>query len=277
MARLIEEHIDALWGRGEHATLHGWLDRLPAELVSSRPHLCILKAWYLFASGQLDAAEQLLRAAADTERSPTEREPASDLDRDKIRGRIATIRAFLAFYRGDVERIAEYARRALEHLPEQDLVWRSTATVVLGDAYGLSGQLEAALPVRREALAASKAVGNVYMILIASLKLAATLRQQGWLEQAIEVCRQHVQYAQEIGMSHAADVGCLLAIWGEALAELGDLDEALERAQRGVELAERGTDVIIIGWSYVCLVRVLVIRGDLPAAQEICRRAEEVD
>jgi LuxR family maltose regulon positive regulatory protein len=86
-----------------------------------------------------------------------------------------------------------------------------------------------------------------------------------------------VQFAQGIGMSHAADVGCLLAIWGEALAELGDLDEALERAQRGVELAERGTDVIIIGWSYVCLVRVLVFRGDLPAAQEICRRAEEVD
>jgi LuxR family maltose regulon positive regulatory protein len=200
MARLIEEHIDALWGRGEHATLHGWLDRLPAELVSSRPHLCILKAWYLFASGQLDATEQLLRAAVDTERSPTERDPASDLDRDKIRGRIATIRAFLAFYRGDVERIAEYAHRALEHLPEQDLVWRSTATVVLGDAYGLAGELEAAHPVRLQALAANKAVGNTYMILIAALKLAVTLRQQGWFEQSIEVCRRHVEYAQEIGM-----------------------------------------------------------------------------
>jgi LuxR family maltose regulon positive regulatory protein len=78
-------------------------------------------------------------------------------------------------------------------------------------------------------------------------------------------------------MSHAADVGCLLAIWGEALAELGDLDRALERAKKGVELAERGKDLMIIGWSYLCLVRVLISRGELSAAQEICQRTEDVD
>ena len=138
-------------------------------------------------------------------------------------------------------------------------------------------ELEAAHPVRLQALAASKAVGNTYMILIAALKLAVTLRQQGWFEQSIEVCRRHVEYAQEIGMSHASEAGCLLAIWGEALAELGDLDEALERAQRGVELAERGKDLMIVGWSHLCLVRVLISRGKLSAAQEICTRSENLD
>ena len=32
-AHLIEEHVDALWGRGEHAKLRRWLIKLPIELV----------------------------------------------------------------------------------------------------------------------------------------------------------------------------------------------------------------------------------------------------
>jgi LuxR family maltose regulon positive regulatory protein len=127
-----------------------------------------------------------------------------------------------------------------------------------------------------EALAASKAVGNIYMILIAGLKLAATLRAQGRLEQVMEVCQQQLQLADKIGMSHVAAVGCLLAIWGEALAEQDNLDEALEQATKGAELAERGKDVMVTGWSYVCLVRVLFSRGDLAGAQEIVQRTEDI-
>ncbi|NIQ89361.1 MAG: hypothetical protein GWN93_09970, partial [Deltaproteobacteria bacterium] len=48
-AYLIEEHVDALWQRGEHTKLRRWLAELPVELVFSKPQLCILHAWYLFA------------------------------------------------------------------------------------------------------------------------------------------------------------------------------------------------------------------------------------
>ena len=156
------------------------------------------------------------------------------------------------------------------------MIWRSAATVSLGDAYGFSGNVAAAYQVRVEALAASKAVGNIYMILIAGLKLAATLRTQGRLERVIEVCQQQLQLAQKVGMSHVEAVGWLLAIWGEALAEQDNLDGALEQASKGAELAERGKDVMVIGWSYVCLVRVLFSRGDLAGAQEIVQRTADV-
>jgi hypothetical protein len=60
----------------------------------------------------------------------------------------------------------------------------------LGDAYSFGGELAAAHRVQLETLEASKAAGNTYMILIASMKLAVTLRQQGWLERVIEICQQ---------------------------------------------------------------------------------------
>jgi hypothetical protein len=43
--------------------------------------------------------------------------------------------------------------------------------------------------------------------------------------------------------------GWLLAIWGEVLAELNDLDQAKRQAAKGVELTERGKDVAMLGWS----------------------------
>jgi len=194
----------------------------------------------------------------------------------KILGRTSTIRAFLAFYRGDAKRINQYAQQALEYLPEQDIVFRSTATVALGDAYSFIGEIESAYQFRLNALEASKAAGNFYMILIASMKLAVTMRQQGKLEHVIRICQQNFQLANERKLSQTPVLGWLLAIWGEVLAELDDLDEAINKAKSGTKLAELGRDLAMIGWSNLCLIRVLFSRGELAAAEDIIHMMENV-
>jgi LuxR family maltose regulon positive regulatory protein len=283
-AQLIEDNVDAIWQRGEHMKLRGWLAALSPKLVLSKPHLCILRAWDLFTSGQQEAAEQSLQAAegalgsgADqTVRTQSEGDQLSDSDKMKIKGRAAAIRAFLAFYRGDVPVLNQYARQALELLPEDDLTWRSTATVALGDGYSFMGDMEAANRVRLEALETSRAAGNDYMTLIAGMKLAVTLRQQGRLGQVIGICEQQLQLANKTGLSQTIVIGWLLAIWGEVLAEKNDLDEAIRLAEKGAELTGRGRDVAMIGWSYLCLIRVLFSRGELAAAEEIIEMMENI-
>jgi LuxR family maltose regulon positive regulatory protein len=64
-------------------------------------------------------------------------------------------------------------------------------------------------------------------------------------------------------------VGWLLAIWGEVLAEVDDLDGALQQVKKGVELTGRGSDVAMLTWRYLCLTRVLFSRGDMAGAEEI--------
>ncbi|MGD2179069.1 MAG: LuxR C-terminal-related transcriptional regulator, partial [Anaerolineae bacterium] len=284
-ARLIEGRADAMWQHGQHAKLRRWLDELPVELMLSKPHLCILRAWMFFTSGQQDAAEQSLEAAEKALRvgaelavdtAPGEQGRLSPSERMKIQGRAATIRAFLAFYRGDTRGTDEYARQALDYLPEDDLTWRSAATVALGDAYSFVGDLAAACRVRSEALDLSQAAGNIYIVLIASMKLAVTLRQQGRLEQVIEICRRQLRLANRSGLSQTDVVGWLLAIQSEVLAERDDLEEALDKAECGTELTKRGTDLATLGWSYLCLVRILFSIGDYHAAGEAVRRMEEI-
>jgi LuxR family maltose regulon positive regulatory protein len=77
-------------------------------------------------------------------------------------------------------------------------------------------------------------------------------------------------------MSGTEMVGWLLAIWGEVLAELGDLDGALCQAKKGIALTEKGSDVAMLTWSYMCLTRVLFSRGDFYAAHEIITATERI-
>jgi LuxR family maltose regulon positive regulatory protein len=281
---LIEAHFDVMYRHGEHAKLRRWLAELPDELVFSKPNLCFLFTWNLFSSGQLDEAENSLQAAErlldfNTDRkqaSPNERRHLSELDRKRLTGRASAIRAFLSSYRGDAPGTIQYARRALDDLPEQDLTWRSVATIALGDAYDVLGEASLAYQARLEALATSKATGDKYLILIATLKVAANLRMRGCLRQVVEICQTQMQRLKDNGLSQMIVTGWLLAIWGEALAELNDLEGAIEQARKGVQITGRGRDVAMIGWSNLCLMRVLFSRGDLVEAEEVIQMVENL-
>jgi LuxR family maltose regulon positive regulatory protein len=280
-AILVEQHFDATYQRGEHTKLRLWLAKLPVRLVYSKPQLCIFYAWNLFSSGQLDAAERSLRAAEKAlESSAVRKTDASSKDQGQLsgtdiltlQGRLAAMWAFLASYRGDVAGTIRYARQSLDDLPEQEYTWRSTAATALGDAYESKGEVAAAYQARLAALATSKASGDVYLTTLANLKVAVTLRMQGQLQRVIEICQRQMQRAKESGVSQTVVAGWLLAIWGEVLAETNDLDRALQQAIEGVELIDRSRDVAMLGWSNLCLIRVLFSRGELAAAEKVVQK-----
>jgi len=281
---LLEEQADALWERGERDKLESWLAKLPIELIFSKPLLCILFAWYQFSNGNRNAAERTLQAAEQVldpgtdipiETSPLDRENhLSDTDRMKLQGKAAAIRAFMASYRQDVSGIILHARRALEYLPEQDLPMRIIASIALGDAHDIKGEMPAVYQARLATIEMCRSADNPYYLIAANLTLAMALRVLGQLHRTIEVCQQQLQLAETSGLSQVELVGLVHAIWGEVLAELNDLDGAIHQVQRGLELTERGGDLAILRWSYQCLMRVLFSRGDAAAAKKVVQKME---
>jgi LuxR family maltose regulon positive regulatory protein len=271
-AELIEDQFVDKYERGSHTILRRWMAELPQELIFARPHLCILYAWNLFTSGQLDAADRSLQVVENL----LEKNQLTETDKRTLLGRASTIWAFIASYSGDMTGTIQYARRALDNLSEVELTWRSVASVALGDAFMNQGDMQAAYEARSEALIMTRSTGYAYLHLIANLRLAETLRQQGMLQQVIDICEQQMQRAKKSGISDSVVAGWLLAIWGEVLAELNDLDGANEKAKKGVELTEAGKDVAMVGWSNLCLVRVLFSRGDLVDAEEVIQKVEKI-
>ncbi|WP_420630268.1 LuxR C-terminal-related transcriptional regulator [Candidatus Leptofilum sp.] len=279
-ADLIEKAAETVWGRGEDTKLRQWLDTLPTGILFAKPQLCIFHAWSLLATGQQDAAERSLHIVDQVVNysiKPSAPGRLPDADTKQLRGRAAATRAFIAFYQGNVPGMIQFSQQALEHLPQKDAAWRSVATNILGDAYDFQGEVEAAYPARLEGVEASKAAGNCYQIIIANLKLALTLRTRGQLAQVVEICQQQLYIVDEYGNCPPVLVGWLMAVWGEALAEMNDLDGAIRQMKKGIALVERGGDLAMIGWSYICLIRVLFTQRDFAAAEEAIQKMEYID
>jgi LuxR family maltose regulon positive regulatory protein len=104
--------------------------------------------------------------------------------------------------------------------------------------------------------------------------LAEILRQQGKLQQVIDICEHQSIKADESGISETAIVGWLLGVWGEVLAELNDMNRALDKVKKGVELATRGGDLMHEVTSNLCLVRVLFSSGDITGAEDVIQSME---
>lgn len=280
---VLEGIAEDSWMGGEDTQFRRWLAVLPGEVLFSRPQLCIFHAWDLLASGEQNAAEQVLRAVEVMLESPNEHaltipaekwDPRPVLSREGLRGRAATTRAFAAFYRGQGAEITEQSQHALRLLSEQDHAWRSMAYHLRGDAFDFQGELTKAYDARLEGLDATGSRGNRYTRIIAHLKVAIILRNQGRLQRVEEICKQQMQMAEDGGLGQSALTGWLLGIWGEVLAELNDLEQALSKAEKGVAMTERGGDLAMLGWSYICLMRVLFSQRDFARVQETVHKLQ---
>jgi len=274
-ARLIQNIAADYWKRGEDSKLRRWLERLPPNLIAGNCLFCIYLTWCLLADGEVNEAQKALLAAEQALESMVQEESLPpDLSLEVLQGRIAAAHAFSAFYRGEFADLFHYAGQALELLPPEDLAWRSVATHFLGDAYDFQGDMVQAYPSRLQAVEASKATGNSYVSLISHLKLAIIMRRMGMLREVDALCRRQLQRAAEIGMAQTVLGGWLLAIWGETLVELNDLESAQAKAELSAERLEGDGDLAMIGSSYLGLIRIMFSCGRLAVAERYIHMIE---
>ncbi|MBO0787220.1 MAG: helix-turn-helix transcriptional regulator, partial [Actinobacteria bacterium] len=130
-ARLVEQHVEALLGRGESATLRRWLTSLPAEAVRGRPRLCLAQAYSAAMGYQLEALEALLydaerafAATGDQPYEPSLGRPHGDSVLANVPAGIAFLRASLARLSGDAALATGYNQQALAQLGEDDWLMR---------------------------------------------------------------------------------------------------------------------------------------------------------
>jgi len=282
---LIEPAVEPTWQRGEHKKIENWMRELPHEEIQRRPQLCIFYAWNLFAKGKQDEADAFLRSVEKELGLPDKQGEKSknklfarffEEDRKTFYGRAETMRSFMASYRSDAAGITRHAKTALEYLPESDKTWINTASMALGEAYVFTGNYKAAFKSRKESLQRIRPEENIYLYLNASMKLALNLRAQGRFNTVIQTCKKSLHLAEDNYLSNSTMAGWVLAIWGETLAEINDLNQAEQFLTKGVELTEIGDDVAMYSWSLKCLARVMYSTHNLEGVNAVIMKAKEL-
>jgi LuxR family maltose regulon positive regulatory protein len=282
VARLIEQHWDAMAWRSEDVTLRRWLQALPAELVRSRPRLCLAQAYGAILSGRLEAAEPLVadaeRALADSGDQPQEPyEPSVGRAVSLLANLPAAVTlapAMLARLRGDAERTAEFAQQALTHLTDADRTLRHFARYYLAMADWLRGRLVEAEHALAGLAAEQVAAGARYLVPLYH-DLGQVRRARGHLGAALRTYEDALGIASKGGRP-LPPAGIAHVDIAEVLYERGELDAALDHATQGVALSRQ------LGWArqlaagLAILAWIYQARGDRPAAMAAITEANEV-
>ena len=263
-AHLIEQQAREVLMRGETSTLLGWLQGLPDAVVHSRPYLGLARAWGLLIAGQLAAAEPCVQEAVRLA-------PAADM---RLHGEAAAISTFMATLKGDVAHAIEFARRALERLPADDLFLRGIVALNLGMAYDISEDIAAASQAYTEAQAIGQEAGNILVSLIAMVQLADLKVQQARLREAGDIYQQAIRLGAGPGKQLPV-TGMVYASLGRLLYEWNNLDGAAQCLTTCIELGRQweSTDMRLTG--SVDLAHVRQAQGDAKSARELSRQAEQ--
>jgi LuxR family maltose regulon positive regulatory protein len=271
----------------QEATLLGWLEALPDELLRFRPVLEVAYAHMLLASGTFKGVEDRLRDAerwlntmADGRAWPdtlaAEMVVVDDEAFRRLPGEIAIARAGLALARGDVPATVSYARRALDFAPEDDHLTRGGAAGFLGLAYWTSGDLEAAHRTYADGMASLQNAGNISDAINGAIALAAIRIAQGRLRQAMRTYEQALRLATEQGNLLLRGTADIYVGMSELHREGNDLEAAARLLMRSKGQGEHtGFPQNRYRWC-VAMARIREARGDLDGALDLLDDAERL-
>jgi LuxR family maltose regulon positive regulatory protein len=266
--RLIEGKGIPLHSRGAAASILDWLASLPKTVLDTRPSLWVRYARLSMVTGQTTGVEEKLQAAEAGLQG-------AELDartRDLI-GRIAAVRANLAWTQYQIETIIAQSRRALEYLDPDNLYFRFTAIWTLGFACLLQGDRAAAGKAFTEALSISQASGDIHSTIVATIGLGQIQEFANHLHLAADSYRRVLQLAGDLPLPVVSEAHLGLA---RIFYEWNDLDAAERYGQQSLQLAHQFDKVIdrfII--SEVFLARLKLARGDVASAAAMLAETEQ--
>ena len=270
--RLMEGKEMPLHFGGVLTIILGWLASLPTAVLDARPQLWVRSATLSLFTGQSTGVEEKLQAAEAALAIALQGALPDDKTRDLI-GQIAAARATLALTRYNPEGMITQAQRALEYLYPDNLFSRIRAIWTMGFAYQVQGDRASARQAFTEAIAMSRASGNIRFNIVATISLGVIQELENHLYQAAETYRGGLQLAGDYPQPFEGEGHLGLA---RIFYEWNDLDATEQHGQQALQLARRfdsGIDRYII--CEVFLARLKLAWGDVDGAAAILAKTEQ--
>jgi LuxR family maltose regulon positive regulatory protein len=283
-AELVETVLPAFRRDRREATLRGWLEALPREVLEARPVLGNALAGARMSTGEFDGVDELLDATegwlesgAHRPATTTRGDGVADEEYRRLPADLAVHRAGLALVRGDVEQTVVHARRALDHVGEDgDHLTRGAAFALGGLAAWSTGDLETAHASYAACLVEFEAIDHVSDVLGCSITLGDIEVVQGRLRAATRT----YQSALDLADRHPTPVLRGRADMHVGLAarhrEANDLSAARQQLARARELGPHsGLPQDAYRWRMV-MAGIHEAEGDREVAFRLLDEAERV-
>jgi LuxR family maltose regulon positive regulatory protein len=193
----------------------------------------------------------------------------------EVTGIVATFRAIITAFQGNLTSSRAFSKQALALLPENSYFLRGMVADNLGVLDILVGDLPAAEQALQELVRVSQMTGNVLIAVGALCNLAGIYMLRGQLRQAERTNRRALKLATDDDGRHLPIAGKALLGLGELAREWNYLDAADRFFTEAITLMQRYGEIgAIIG--YLSLARVRQSQADLTEAQKLTDKAREL-
>ena len=286
-ADLVELAVTVMSQTRQEATVRGWLELIPDEVVRVRPVLSVAIAWVLLSDGEYEGVEARLRDAeqwldapagtsAGSSVAPAEMVVVNEEEFRRLPGTIEVYRAAQALARGEPLGAIAHARRTLDIAPEQDHRTRASASGLMAIAFWGNGDLQAAHSAWAECVAGLRRAGHIADIFGCTIAMADIRLVQGRLGEAMRTYEQALQRVPELSGPVLRGTADMYVGISEVHRERNDLAAAGQQLLRSQELGDHsGLPQNRYRWR-VAMARVRQAEGDLDGALELLSEAERL-
>ncbi|HEY4036625.1 MAG TPA: LuxR C-terminal-related transcriptional regulator, partial [Ktedonobacteraceae bacterium] len=273
-------------GTNEHklVMLRQWLELLPAEVVGSRPHLCLACAQILWAvtshtrlQAWLDAAEAALTASL-TMQTSTDL-PQARKEQENLLGEVIAWQAQLrSFQEGHVA--LSRCQQALTLLSaDNNMVRAQLASAQLIASYASSANnAVSAIESGLQAVLLAQEIGlDIFSIALMGLT-ALYMIGTGQLHAADRLSRQAIQLGKQSEGLGLSEVGWPMLVQAEVLREWNQLDAARSLAEEGIALCNQAESIAMFVYilsGYAIVARVYLSCREYEAARSALQQVKQ--
>ena len=272
---LVESQAQKLIYQIPFETMQDWIDRLPEEIVLQRTWLGITQGWLWVAKMQTSRLESLLDKVEEYFLA-RERDRYSESDQQDILANIASLRAYDAFFKGDLQRCTDLSQQALKLLNPANLDLRVRILVQLGEAYLAMMELEQASTYLHQAVEVGISVLDFQSVTTASMRLYKTLRILGRLNEAEGLLLKVFQVLSHSGRANSPITTKLEQCWGDLLREHGQMADAGAQLAQALEHARRYHSALDMVTSQIYQSTWMTSQAELDTAQKALDEAESL-
>jgi LuxR family maltose regulon positive regulatory protein len=275
VGRLVENQAQKLIYQIPFETMQDWIDRLPEEIVLQRTWLGITQGWLWVAKMQTSRLDSLIDKVEEYFLA-RERDRYSESDQQDILSNIASLRAYDAFFKGDLQRCIELSQQALKLLNPANLDLRVRILVQLGETYLALMDLDQASTYLYQAVEAGIALEDFQSLTTASMRLYKTLRILGRLNEAEGLILRVFQVLSHSGRANSPIATKLEQCWGDLLRERGQVAEAGAQLAQALEHARRYHSALDMVTAQIYQSAWMTSQSELDTAQKALDEAESL-
>jgi len=278
---LIEQYGSQVIDAGRVATSLNWISRIPQDVITAHPYLCMGCGWAYALVGQPEMAEEYVQAA---EQAVSAFEPLhiASLGRvvglEELQGEISAIRAYCARTIGDSAGVIAHSQQALNLLPAEAHSARAAIALNLGLLHHENWDPDDADAAFAEAFDMAVKCGNTYVAATALSLQADLLATRGELDRAEQICRRAIELgtAEESSATSIPAVSQAHLRLAEIHTQRNELAAAARHLEHAVELARQtdGYDVVS-GVRGLLRARLELAAGNLTQAETLLSQARE--